>query len=122
MPRPSAHAMSILLDVIRKAWWSMVAGFAVLGAAYYGGATVSSAWRRAALATPSEPADVDVESEAARGIAEIESFLAGASPDAGSHRTGNAGQHRSADAGPFSDHRPSDPDPSSAPRRRHRRS
>lgn len=74
----SAHLMTAMLDGLRYVLWVVVSGFAVVGAAFYGGAGVASVWQKAG--PPARRRKDEVAREAAEGIAEIEAFLAGQEP------------------------------------------
>ncbi|SDU52518.1 hypothetical protein [Jiangella alkaliphila] len=76
----SAHLMTAMLDGLRYVLWVVVSGFAVVGAAFYGGAGVASVWQKAG--PPARRRKDEVAREAAEGIAEIEAYLAGQEPGA----------------------------------------
>lgn len=74
----SAHLMQAMLDGLRYVLWIVVSGFAVVGAAFYGGAGVAAVWQKAG--PPARRRRDEVAREAAEGIAEIEAFLAAQQP------------------------------------------
>ncbi|WP_298323968.1 hypothetical protein, partial [Haloactinopolyspora sp.] len=97
MSRRPAHILSMLAELLRRFWWATVSGFSVIGGTMYGGAPVAAAWQRYVdprYDPPAEPdsepgserlqpteracpvADDVIRREAARGVAELESFLA----------------------------------------------
>lgn len=76
----SAHLMHAMFDALRYVLWVVVSGFAVVGAAFYGGAGVAAAWQKAG--PPARRRNDEVSREAAEGIAEIEAFLATQPPQA----------------------------------------
>ena len=97
MSRRPAHILSMLADFLRRFWWATVSGFSVIGGTMYGGAPVAAAWQRYVDPRDDPPAEPDSEldperlqpteracpvaddvirREAARGVAELESFLA----------------------------------------------
>jgi hypothetical protein len=90
------RAFAYLLDLLRPIGWALFRGLAAMGASWYGGYPVYAAARRASL-TPrarQTTTPVAVHDEAARGIAEIEEYLAAKSARAESsdrpdpHRNG----------------------------------
>lgn len=75
----SAHLMHAMFDAMRYVLWVVVSGFAVVGAAFYGGAGVAAVWQKAG--PPARRKNDEVSREAAEGIAEIEAFLATQHPE-----------------------------------------
>ncbi|WP_146605276.1 hypothetical protein [Jiangella anatolica] len=76
----SAHILHAMFDGLRYVGWLMVCGFAVVGAAFFGGAALVAGWQKAG--PPARRRNDEVAREAAEGIAEIEAFLAGQPPEA----------------------------------------
>ncbi|WP_157987710.1 hypothetical protein [Jiangella endophytica] len=74
----SAHLMHAMLDGLRYVLWVVVSGFAVVGAAFYGGSGVAAVWQKAG--PPARRRSDEIAREAAEGIAEIEAFLAAQQP------------------------------------------
>jgi hypothetical protein len=72
--------MHAMFDALRYVLWVVVSGFAVVGAAFYGGAGVAAVWQKAG--PPARRRNDEVSREAAEGIAEIEAFLATQPPQA----------------------------------------
>lgn len=74
----SAHLMHAMFEGLRYVLWVVVSGFAVVGAAFYGGAGVAAVWQKAG--PPARRRNDEVSREAAEGVAEIEAFLATLNP------------------------------------------
>ncbi|WP_157574503.1 hypothetical protein [Jiangella muralis] len=70
----SAHLVHAMLDGLRYVLWVVVSGFAVVGAAFYGGSGVAAVWQKSG--PPARRRQDEIAREAAEGIAEIEAFLA----------------------------------------------
>lgn len=77
----SAHLVHAMFDGLRYLMWMTVSGFAVVGAAFYGGSSVHAIWQKAG--PPARRRRDAVAREAEVGIAEIEAFLEARSPGTG---------------------------------------
>lgn len=76
-----AHLMQSMGELLYQALWTIVAGFAVIGATFYGGPLVYSAWKDVARRhAQKRAAAASIARETAEGIAAIETFLATQAP------------------------------------------